>query len=160
MRWPEISPLHVDNLHQSRKFIETSIFIPFIISNNLQPLLKLHTLTISPDSGKSPCHFGIAWAFSTYAAFVPVPKITAANTSLFVYRPPANVPTVSLTYSKNAEHVSPESTNKLIIILQKNLTKNAITWLKIQLPELLCAYLDLVFQWHFSIQPQHPDQPV
>lgn len=54
-------------------------------------------LTISPDLGKRPCHFGIACARSTYAAFVPVPKITAAATSLLLYLPPASVPTVSLT---------------------------------------------------------------
>lgn len=38
-------------------------------------------LTISPDFGIRPCHFGIACARSTYAAFVPVPRITAAITS-------------------------------------------------------------------------------
>jgi hypothetical protein len=54
-------------------------------------------LTISPDLGRRPCHFGIACARSTYAAFVPVPKITAAITSLLEYLPPANVPTVSFT---------------------------------------------------------------
>jgi len=37
--------------------------------------------TISPDLGRRPCHLGIACARSTYAAFVPVPNITAAMTS-------------------------------------------------------------------------------
>jgi hypothetical protein len=54
--------------------------------------------TISPDLGRRPCHLGIACARSTYAAFVPVPNITAAITSGLWYRPPANVPIVSLTY--------------------------------------------------------------
>jgi len=51
-----------------------------------------------PDLGSKPVHLGIAFACSTYAAFVPVPNITAATTSLSKYLPPANVPTVSLTY--------------------------------------------------------------
>jgi hypothetical protein len=51
-----------------------------------------------PDLGSNPVHLGIAFACSTYAAFVPVPNITAATTSLSIYLPPANVPTVSLTY--------------------------------------------------------------
>lgn len=51
-----------------------------------------------PDLGSDPVHLGIAFACSTYAAFVPVPNITAATTSLSIYLPPANVPTVSLTY--------------------------------------------------------------
>lgn len=53
--------------------------------------------TISPDLGSRPCHLGIVFARSTYAALVPVPNITAAMTSGLLYRPPANVPTVSLT---------------------------------------------------------------
>jgi hypothetical protein len=56
-------------------------------------------VTIWPDLGSTLPHLEIAWARSTYAAFVPVPKMTAIMTSSFQYRPPAKVPTVSLTWS-------------------------------------------------------------
>ena len=68
-------------------------------SGSLSDLKLPHSvlITIFPDFGSSPVHLGIALACSTYAAFVPVPNITAATTSLSIYLPPANVPTVSLT---------------------------------------------------------------
>lgn len=51
-------------------------YIGTIVNNNY-----LKVPTISPDLGRRPCHLGIACARSTYAALVPVPKITAAITS-------------------------------------------------------------------------------
>jgi hypothetical protein len=76
---------------------------------------EFQTLTIFPDLGSNPVHLGIALACSTYAAFVPVPKITAATTSLSIYLPPANVPTVSLTYkiSTLSMHIKEKLENKM-----------------------------------------------
>lgn len=59
--------------------------------------------------------------------------------------------------------MSTESTNKnnntpedLKMLSFNGLHKNP----KLQLPKLLCEYQDLVSQLLYSIQPQHPDQPM
>lgn len=82
---------------QLRKRKEDNWMFRWGLNNIKQHLKKL--LTISPDLGSKPCHLGIACARSTYAALVPVPKITAAMTSGLSYLPPASVPIVSLTCS-------------------------------------------------------------
>ena len=104
VRRPKVPLFHVYHLLESKATNEPPHKSMSSLSMKHKPILQsqihraeVKTLTISPNLGSGPCHLGIVCAWSMYAAFVPVPSITAAIASLSAYLAAANVPTVSLT---------------------------------------------------------------